>query len=123
MRSMWLSKKPSRKRALRPLVMRKEGIPPQVKFEIFEPKSDREVGNRTVAHARATCPCCRVVIPRTRVTNQLAAQRGGADVVFDQQGNRTGGALMTAVVTLKRGQQGRNYRLPTKADYQAVHLN
>ena len=29
---------------------------------------------------------------------------------------------MTAVVTLKEGQQGRNYRLPTDADYAAVRL-
>ena len=122
LRSMWLSKKPNRKRALRPLVVREDGIPPRVEFEIFEPKSDREVASRTVAHARATCSCCRVVLPRTRVTSQLAAQRGGADVVFDQQGNRTGGARMTAVVTLKTGQQGRHYRLPTNADYQAVRL-
>ena len=46
--------------------------------------------------------------------------------MFDEEGNRTGGARMTAVVTLRPGQrgqhhqQGRQYRLPTEADYQAV---
>ena len=29
---------------------------------------------------------------------------------------------MTAVVTLKPGEQGRHYRLPTDADYEAVRL-
>ena len=42
--------------------------------------------------------------------------------MFDEQGNRTGGAMMTAVVTLKEGQQGRHYRLPTDTDYAAVRL-
>ena len=42
--------------------------------------------------------------------------------MFDEHGNRTGGARMTAVVTLKSGQRGRHYRLPTKSDYAAVYL-
>ena len=51
---------------------------------------------------------------------QLAAERGGADVIFDAEGLRTGGARMTAVVTIKPGQAGRHYRLPADADYEAV---
>jgi hypothetical protein len=50
----------------------------------------------------------------------LAEQRGGADAVFDKQGNRIGGATMLAVVTLHPGVPGRNYRVPTDRDYQAV---
>ena len=42
--------------------------------------------------------------------------------MFDERGARTGGALMTAVVTLTPGEQGRHYRLPTDADYAAVRL-
>ena len=122
MRSMWLCKKPRRKWALRPNVMRDEGGPPRVEFEIFEPQADREVTGGTVARARATCPCCRTVLPPDRVRAQLVVQRGGADTVFDDQGNRTGGARLTTVVTLKPGQQGRHYRLPTEADYAAVRL-
>ena len=122
MRSFWLCKKPKRKRALRSKVMRGDGVTPRVEFETFEPKSDREVANGTVARARATCPCCRAVLPPERVRTQLAAQKGGADVIFDNDGNRTGGARMTAVVTLKPGLQGRHYRLPTDADYTAVRL-
>ena len=60
------------------------------------------------------------MLPPERVRAQLAAERGGADVIFDAEGRRTGGARMTAVVTLKPGQAGRHYRLPTDADYAAV---
>lgn len=51
---------------------------------------------------------------------QLAVQRGGADVIFDERGRRSGGARFLAVVVLKPGEQGRYYRLPAEADYQAV---
>ena len=125
-RSMWLCRKANRKWALRPILQqtqnerRNDGVPPRVEFEIFQPQADREVANGTVSRARATCPCCRAVLPPERVRSQLAAQRGGADTVFDEQGNRTCGARMTAVVTLKPGQQGRHYRLPIDADYTAV---
>ena len=122
MRSMWLCRKPKRRWALRPNVVLDDGVSPRVEFEIVEPQVDREITNGTVARARATCSCCRAVLPPERVRSQLAAQRGGADTVFDQQGNRTGGARMTAVVTLKPGQQGRHYRLPTDGDYKAVRL-
>ena len=120
MRSLWLCRKPKRKWALRTRVVRENGDAPRVEFEIFEPQSEREVAGGTVARARATCLCCRAVLPPERVRAQLAAQRGGADTVFDPQGNRTGGARMTAVVTLSPDKRGRHYRLPTDADYAAV---
>ena len=60
------------------------------------------------------------MLPRERVWAQLAAQRGGADVIFDAEGRRTSGARMTVVVTLRPGETGRHYRLPTDADYAAV---
>ena len=120
MRSFWLCKKAKRKRALRHRVERCEGAAPSVEFEVVEPQVDREVRGGTVARARATCLCCGVVLPPERVRAQLAAQRGGADVVFDAEGRRTGGARMTAVVTLRPGETGRHYRLPTDADYAAV---
>ena len=120
MRSMWLCRKPNRKYALRTQVTQPPNGSPQVAFEIFQPESEREVAVGTVSRARATCVCCHSVLPPERVRTQLAAQRGGADVVFDDQGRRIGGARMTAVVTLKPGKQGRRYRLPTDADYAAV---
>ena len=120
MRSFWLCKKAKRKRALRTEVVRTEGKPPHVEFEVFEAKVDEEVQGGTVTRAKATCICCPAVLPPERVRAQLAAQRGGADVIFDEAGRRTGGARMTAVVTLKSRQTGRHYRLPTDADYDAV---
>ena len=120
MRSFWLCKKAKRKRALRHRVERCEGEPPSVEFEVFEPQADREVRGGTVTRAKATCLCCGAVLPPERVRAQLAAERGGADVIFDADGRRTGGARMTAVVTLKPGQVGRHYRLPNDADYSAV---
>ncbi|MGC9575765.1 MAG: DUF559 domain-containing protein [Desulfobacterota bacterium U4-17] len=136
----------------------REGVP-WVEFEVFEPKSDKEVPDGTVSRARATCPCCGAVLPPERVRAQLAAQRGGADVLFEPsphpsptgrgcedgpkgrgseeaskgtgsegenrwQGKgsprRIGGARLLAVVTLKPGEAGRHYRLPTDRDYHAV---
>ena len=120
MRSFWLCKKAKRKRALGHRIEPSAGEPPKVEFEVFEPQADREVPGGTVTRARATCLCCGSVLPPERVRAQLAAERGGADVIFDAEGRRTGGARMTAVVTLKPGQSGRHYRLPTDADYEAV---
>ena len=120
MRSFWLCKKASRKRALQYTIIRPQGKSSHVEFEIFEPKKDSEVPDGTVTRAKATCLCCGSVLPPDRVRAQLVQQRGGADVIFDEQGNRIGGARMTAVVILKFGVQGRHYRLPTDSDYKAV---
>ncbi len=120
MRSFWLCRKPKRKWALKPSVERTDAGPPRIAFEVFEPDEASEVHPGTVSRAKATCPCCRAVLPPDRVRSQLAAERGGADVIFDADGNRIGGARMTAVVTLRPGERGRHYRLPTDADYAAV---
>ena len=120
LRSFWLCKKDKRKRALRYQVERPERETPRVAFEVFEPRAGKEVPDGTVSRARATCLCCRTVLAPERVRAQLAAARGGADVVFDERGLRVGGARMTAVVTLRSGVTGRHYRLPTEPDYAAV---
>jgi len=120
MRSFWLCRKAKRKRALRHSIERADGVPPVVQFEVFEPKNESQVRAGTVNRAKATCMCCDAVLPAGRVRMQLAAERGGADVQFDADGNRIGGARMTAVVTLHPSQKGRHYRLPTDADYAAV---
>jgi putative DNA methylase len=119
-RSFWLCKKAGRRRALRYLVGRPKGGPPQVAFEVFEPKSEKDVPGGTVTRAKATCVCCRAVLPPERVRAQLVTQRGGADVVFDGKGRRIGGARMLAVVTLRPGESGRHYRLSTERDYEPV---
>ena len=120
MRSMWLCNKATRKWALSPMVNRPEEASPSVKFEIFEPKTGGDVVSGTVSRAKATCVCCRAVMSPDRVRAQLAAQLGGANVVFDDSGHRIGGARMTAVVTIRPGEKGRHYRLSTDSDYVAV---
>jgi adenine-specific DNA methylase len=119
-RSFWLCKKANRRRALKPRGERPRGEPPRVAFEVFEPKAEQDVPAGTVTRARATCLCCGTVLPPERVRAQLAMQRGGADVIFDAQGHRTGGAWLLVVVTLRSDDPGRHYRLPTERDYDAV---
>lgn len=120
LRSYWLSKKTSRRRALRTKVVRVGNALPQIEFEIFEPKSDIEVDPGTVSRAKATCLACGSVLPPDRVRTQLVAQRGGADTVFDATGRRIGGARLLVVVTLRAAEGGRHYRLPVPRDYAAV---
>jgi 16S rRNA G966 N2-methylase RsmD len=120
MRSFWLCKKTSRLRALRYEIKRPKGRPPHVEFEVFTPKSEKEVSRGTVARGNATCPACERVLPVERVRMQLREQRGGADTIFDAKGNRIGGARLLAVVTLKDDKAGRQYRVATERDYEAV---
>jgi len=121
LRSFWLSKKANRRRALRHRVVRPAGEAPRIEFEISEPATDKEVAGNTVTRASASCVACGAVLPPARVRSQLAAQRGGADVIFDSKGGRTGGARMLAVVTLRQAERGRTFRLPTSDDYAVVH--
>jgi len=119
-RSFWLCKKKNRKLAIRHRITKSNGKTPWIEFDIFEPKIDEEVPRGTVTRANATCPCCGKVLTPERVRAQLSEQHGGADVVFDTQGNRVGGARLLALVTSQPGIQGRNYRLPNRHDYQPV---
>src|SRR5262249_48168451 len=97
LRSLWLCKKANRRRALRHGVVRSRGEPPFVVFEVFEPKTEKEVQGGTVTRAKARCVACGAVLPPERVRAQLTAQRGGADVQFDAKGRRVGGARILAV--------------------------
>jgi len=128
MRSFWLCKKANRRRALRAKIVRPRGEPPHVEFEIFSPRNETEVPNGTVTRAKAACLACHTVLSPDRVRAQLSEQRGGADVTFAGTGVppvRVGGARLLAVVTLApHGQDaratGRQYRLPSERDYEAV---
>jgi adenine-specific DNA methylase len=119
-RSFWLCKKASRKRALRYRIERSKGKMPHVAFEIFEPKTDKEVPVGTVTRAKAKCLCCGTVLGPERVRTQLVGQRGGADVVFDSKGQRIGGARLLTVVTLRCSDPGRHYRVPNQHDYEGA---
>ncbi|MEA3202088.1 MAG: putative methylase [Thermoplasmata archaeon] len=119
-RSMWLCKKASRRRALRFVESAKPGAERQL--EIFEPKKEGDVAKGTVAGGKATCPSCGVTLGVERVRPQLRDQAGGAEVRFDPQDRRIGGARFLAVVCLTPSATGRQYRLASERDYQAVKL-
>jgi adenine-specific DNA methylase len=119
-RSFWLSKNAKRRRALRLHVRRTLGSVPTVELQIIEPTSDADVHGATVKGAKGLCPACNAVMPSERVRAQLREQRGGADVVFDMNGRRVGGARLLAVATLQGGDQGRRFRLPSDRDYHVV---
>jgi putative DNA methylase len=119
-RSFWLSKKARRGRALKPSVVKSAHSEPHIEFKIVESKSERDVHKGSVTRAKATCLCCGRTLAPERVRAQLAAQHGGAEVTFDKTGRRIGGARLLAVVSLREGETGRHYRLPTERDYEAV---
>ncbi|MDD2297935.1 MAG: hypothetical protein PHX79_09000, partial [Sphaerochaetaceae bacterium] len=120
MRSFWLCNKAKKKVALKPIVKRMDGDAPSVDFEIFEPKKESEVHGPTVARAKATCLCCGSVLPPDRVRSQLAKQNGGADVIFNDKGERSGGARLLAVITCKENSIGKNYRISHHKDYDVL---
>jgi adenine-specific DNA methylase len=102
-RSLWLAKKSGRMHALTYEVVRHSDRTPEIQFSIFQPKSEAEVQRGLVVGSRATCPCCGTVLAGDRVRVQLTQQRGGADPTFDQNGLRTGGAKLLAVVLTRPG--------------------
>lgn len=119
LRSCWLSRKPKRSRALRYHV-EAAGVNSRIRFEVFTPASDAEVPEGTVVKAKGRCLCCGSVVAPERVRSQLSEQRGGADVVFDANGRRTGGATLLAVVTTGPGKIGKQFRSAEEADYEPV---
>ena len=120
-RSFWLATKKHRQRALRYHVERPKDGAPRLRFEVFEPGDESEVPRGTVSRATAGCACCGKPLGPDRVRAQLRAQRGGADVMFDGDGRRVGGATLLAVIALKAGEGGRRYRTSTHGDYDAVY--
>jgi adenine-specific DNA methylase len=117
-RSFWLCKKASRRRALRHRVERPKGQPPRVELEIFEPHSEGAVPSGFASGGKAKCPVCHSVLSSQRVRAQLSAEHGGSSPRFDEAERRIGGARLLAVVT-SGNFEGRAYRAPTHLDYQA----
>lgn len=121
-RSLWLAKKGERSVALRLIPDTKHK---RVDFEIIQKSGGKwypqsEVGNPKseiknpqfegiVKRGSATCPVCGYTTPVARVREQLKARRGG-----------TNDARLFCVVTTKRTEKGRVYRLPVQRDLDAV---
>jgi adenine-specific DNA methylase len=119
-RSFWLATKQNRQRALRYHVERPKDGMPRLRFEAFEPVDESEVPHGTVSRATAVCACCGKPLGPDRVRAQLRAEHGGADVVFDEDGRRVGGAMLLAVISLPASEVGRQYRAAMTADYDTV---
>jgi putative DNA methylase len=120
-RSFWLATKKHRQRALRYPVERPKDGAPRLRFEVFEPADERDVPHGTVSRATAGCACCGKPLGPDRVRAQLSAQRGGADVMFDGDGRRVGGATLLAAISLKAGEVGRHYRGSSIVDYNTIY--
>ena len=101
-RSLWLSKKTTNSFALKLIPNSSNKC---VEFRIIQNAKASEVGNGTVAHGSASCPCCGYTIPPASVKHQLAYRRGGAN-----------DATLLAVVTLAQNRKGRSYRTASKED-------
>lgn len=122
MRSLWLAKKEKRSTALHIVpdkVNRTIGfkiITKQRSEWVEQDNPTRQVRSPslegTIKRGSVTCPCCGFTTPVTRVREQLKSKKGG---VYD--------ARLVAVVLLRRGTDGRQYRLPVESDllaYQAA---
>ena len=125
MRSLWLSKKTSNRKALRwkrdgqnrvkceiVEVTYTDGRTLSVRrplLEIFRPEKEKDVENGTVARGSATCPVTGYTTPVASVREQMKIRRGG-----------TNDARLFCVVTTKPGQKGRFFRLPTETDLRAT---
>jgi len=124
MRSLWLSKKTGRKRALRwarddkgrvktqtvEVLHQVDGRSRAMKvkrpvLEVFEPLKDTEVEGGTVARGNATCPVTGFTTKVSAVRAQLKQRRGGSS-----------DARLLAVVLTRKTEQGRFFRVPTKGD-------
>ena len=106
-RSFWLCKKANRKYALRYEVL--DGNPPELALEVFTPEGSADVPSALVNNGRAVCPACSNVIPPLRIQVQLTEQGGGAD-----------SSKLLAVVFNANSKRGREYRVPSQLDVEAV---
>jgi putative DNA methylase len=125
LRSMWLSKKGSRKFALRWRRDEKGGIRTERQtihyvngttrevlrplIEVFKPETDAQVESGTSRGGSATCPVTGFTTAVEGVREQLAARRGGA-----------GDARLLAVVVGSEEHTGRTYRIAEQSDQDGV---
>jgi putative DNA methylase len=118
-RSMWLAKRANNAFALQ---LVPNGKTKQVELQIITKKQGEWVHpfganaparnpcfDGTLKRSSATCPCCGYTTPGDRVRGQFKGRSGGA-----------ADARLLAVVLTRADQKGRDYRLPTKEDFNAL---
>ncbi len=109
-RSFWLCKKTSPQdghSAIRSKDTRKKANSRRLSLKSSSQRANGKCQSGTVARAKARCPACNMVLATADACARSSqAQRGGAEVVFDVKGQRTGGARLLAVVLLKVGRSG-----------------
>ncbi|MDS1348439.1 DUF1156 domain-containing protein [Planktothrix agardhii] len=126
MRSLWLGKKPGKSKALRWVKNSKNEVETEIVdiiysdaitrkvrrplLEIFEPKTAKEVPDGTVKRGSATCPVTGFTTPVASVRKQFKTRKGGAN-----------DARLFCVVSTRKSEQGRFYRLPYRQDLEAVN--
>lgn len=124
-RSMWLAKRPGRRRALRWQrddngavqvetlnVTYADGVTRKVRrplLEVFTPDSDASVEAGTVAKGSATCPVTAFTMSVAEVRAQLNPRHGGAS-----------DARLLCVVTTRPGEANRHYREPNRVDLETT---
>lgn len=126
-RSLWLSRKPKRRIALRWVRNAKGEVQTDIeevsyadgttrkvcrpRLEVFRPNNDREVEEGTVARGSATCPVTGFTTPIESVRSQIKSRHGGAS-----------DARLFCVVTASNDRGMRDYRLPNDDDLKALEL-
>jgi adenine-specific DNA methylase len=103
LKTPWLCTKKGKKRALR---LKPNATSRRVDFEVFTPQSESEVGNGTVANAKAFCPFHDPPMP---LTAKYIKECGKQDRM---------GVALTAVAV--EGTAGKEYRAPTHDEIAAA---
>ena len=116
LKTRWLCKKPG-KRVLLQMTPREDGSGVDLALEHGVPEGegnaarrrehDRRLGAGTMSRSGAECPCCEAIATTADVRTEGIAGRLGE--------------RMTAVVVV--GQQGKEYRLPTEVEIEAVRVD
>ena len=106
MRSLWLAKKGTRSSALKLVPNAKDK---RIDFEIVQDVKSKDVGEGTVRRGAVTCPRCGYTTAVASVRAQFKRSRGG-----------THSARLAAVATLNSRGSGRQYRVATEVDLEAI---
>jgi adenine-specific DNA methylase len=107
-RSPWLARKHNRSISLKLKPNEKDK---HIDIDIVDTLTNSEESNITIKRGTATCPCCGFTTPIKSVRKQLKSRNGGS---CDSR--------LFCVVTVKRGEKGRFYRVSNDNDINAFEI-